>query len=643
MHQSNLKPCGATTLRFSRVIAVCRQARCWLGLLRLWSVIAFLPVRADVSIYEDVFEILYALGPRDTIVECHAYGPWGAPSLSFLVESSNNGNTETTTLTALDVSWPGMELVPYEDCGYDAGNYDCRAAWIVTTGATILSISNTVYASSVFKNECTGRYIPEVPYTFTGTPTETKTLYLCFGHPNGTTLGWMRVRINGFSAQVDRSCIATGVISLRAGTTRYVADPVPLLLGGIRQQDIFVDAAVAVSGSGLSWESPFKSIQEAADAVRLDGTTVHVKPGVYGPVTVDNTKFTANNLAYTFTVQSTDGPEKTIIDGGEPVNMGTGSSWLSKTCFSCGDTLYDRIKGFTLRNARYGVQHAYVERCIVSNCWYGLYHTTVNNSLITGNKFSTDGSYCNDLRNCTVAGNYEITPCWAANSIIWGFSVYGYTTNAFKEVTNCCVPAVGRRGAGCITNDPGFVDAAAGDYRLRPDSPCINAGASAPAVGTTDLLGGMRVRGGGVDIGCFEFVSTVLDTNVTHGVTVPPEWLEAHYGLDRSTSSDSAYQAAALAETANTRDGTAEGGMLSAWESYVWDLDPADSNQFAYAEIIMTNGAPHVCVSPASANRTYTLLGKPSLDAGDWARTQDFSDAAFLGSNRFFKVSVELK
>ena len=153
----------------------------------------------------------------------------------------------------------------------------------------------------------------------------------------------------------------------------------------------------------------------------------------------------------------------------------------------------------------------------------------------------------------------------------------------------------------------------------------------------------MRVRGAGVDIGCFEFVPTVSDTNATDGVVVPPEWLEARYGLDRAASPDAAYQAASLAETANLRDGTAAGGRLSAWESYLWDLDPTNSSQYAHVEIEVVDGAPRVRIVPASPNRTYTLLGKPVLNAQNWARSPGLADAAFLSTNRFFKVSVELK
>ena len=286
----------------------------------------------------------------------------------------------------------------------------------------------------------------------------------------------------------------------------------------------------------------------------------------------------------------------------------------------------------------------------MSNCASGVIHASAFNCLITANWDIGFGGY--GLRNCTVAGNNTgITVADACNSMIRGNvkdNAYDYS---FSHATNCCIPVVSMVnqhnivvvGPDNMMTDPCFVDAAAGDYRLRPDSPCINAGVADSDHGSTDLLGGMRVRGGRVDLGCFEFVPTVSNTNATHGVTVPPEWLETHYELDRATSPDTEYQAAALAETANPRDATAAGGKLSAWESYLWDLDPTDSNQTARVHITMSNGVPQVQVVPSSDQRAYTLLDKASLEAGDWAHSDDFSDKPFLETNRFFKVSVKLK
>ena len=641
------------------------QAKRWLGTAFAFAALAFaLPTNAAVAIYENVFEGS-VIGPSyyydeegpARLFECHAYGPWGIPSLTFSIVCVISGGTKSIVLKARDTQWPVLELdTPAPE--FDNVNWDDRAAWFITTDAyEEVSVSNTVYRNSVFKDEGTGRNIPEYTYSVTCDAYDTIYLYLCFGHPNGTTLGWVEISIyDSYNVRVASSCVATGVKTLEVGTTAYTVYPESLLEGGIRQHDIFVDASAPAGGTGLSWESPLRSIQEAVNAVRLDGTTVHVKPGVYGSVTVDNSKFTINNLTCTFTVESTDGPEKTIIDGGGLNVSNDGSSAGSPTmaCFWYGNNpvpLYDTIRGFTLHSSLYGVQYGRVENCIVSNCFYGVRAASAYNCLIVGNSNIGYGGINSVLQNCTVTRNATgITVAKACNSIIWGNVVDNAYDSSFKYATNCCIPQVSMVnqhnlvmvGPGNMMTDPCFIDASAGDYRLRLGSPCIDAGATGYDIGAVDLSGGMRVRGGGVDIGCFEFVSTVADTNVTHGVTVPPEWLEEHYGLDRATSLETAYQAAAMAETENPRIGSATKGKLSAWESYIWDLDPSDSNQTARAEIAIENGVPQVHIVPTSARRSYSLLGKASLDAGEWARSDNLSDAAFIETNRFFKVSVEV-
>jgi parallel beta-helix repeat protein len=56
-----------------------------------------------------------------------------------------------------------------------------------------------------------------------------------------------------------------------------------------------------------------------------------------------------------------------------------------------------------------------------------------------------------------------------------------------------------------IVSDPSalFVNPAANDYRLKPGSPAVNAGATLPQV-ADDLLGVKRPQGGLYDIGCYE-------------------------------------------------------------------------------------------------------------------------------------------
>ncbi|GEM_PF-5436720 len=50
------------------------------------------------------------------------------------------------------------------------------------------------------------------------------------------------------------------------------------------------------------------------------------------------------------------------------------------------------------------------------------------------------------------------------------------------------------------------VNAAAEDFRLKPNSPCINTGAIAPLSGTpsVDAVGAARVVGGRIDMGAYE-------------------------------------------------------------------------------------------------------------------------------------------
>ncbi len=63
----------------------------------------------------------------------------------------------------------------------------------------------------------------------------------------------------------------------------------------------------------------------------------------------------------------------------------------------------------------------------------------------------------------------------------------------------------GRTGTGNIDGDPGFADPEAGNYRLLPSSPAIDAAFETPwMTGAFDLDGNARIRGDGPDMGCFE-------------------------------------------------------------------------------------------------------------------------------------------
>jgi hypothetical protein len=109
------------------------------------------------------------------------------------------------------------------------------------------------------------------------------------------------------------------------------------------------------------------------------------------------------------------------------------------------------------------------------------------------------------LYNCTVTGNSAangggVFHCTLYNSIVYGNSPANadWVTCRYSSVT----PLQG--GEGNIADDPRFVDAAAGDYRLSDGSPCADAGANAFVHGTTDLDGNPRIMNGTVDMGAYE-------------------------------------------------------------------------------------------------------------------------------------------
>jgi hypothetical protein len=85
-------------------------------------------------------------------------------------------------------------------------------------------------------------------------------------------------------------------------------------------------------------------------------------------------------------------------------------------------------------------------------------------------------------------------------------------------------------GVGNFTNPPLFVDQAAGNLRLEPNSPCINSGLNAYAPAGLDLVDGHpRIVGSTVDVGAYEFQSPAS--------VISYAWLE-QYGLPIDGSVD---------------------------------------------------------------------------------------------------------
>jgi hypothetical protein len=136
------------------------------------------------------------------------------------------------------------------------------------------------------------------------------------------------------------------------------------------------------------------------------------------------------------------------------------------------------------------------------------------------------------LTNCTVVGNSATSQgggTWGGaiyNSIVYYNSAPTDSNASSGPIFYSCTTK--STGTG-ITNEPAFVDLAAGDLRLSSNSPCINAGNNAYITNATDLAGNARIAGGTVDIGAFEFRFP--------GSIISYAWLQ-QYGLPVDGSAD---------------------------------------------------------------------------------------------------------
>ncbi|RKY12817.1 MAG: hypothetical protein DRP82_06365, partial [Planctomycetota bacterium] len=167
----------------------------------------------------------------------------------------------------------------------------------------------------------------------------------------------------------------------------------------------------------------------------------------------------------------------------------------------------------------------------ITNCLF-----VDNSSGFTGGALSCYAGSSPTVTNCTFSGNLSdyggAVFCPGSvtinNSILWGdaASTGGeicVMAGGLCVLNYCCVDGSGygyASGGGtiddtnhCIYQDPQFVDAANGDYRLKDTSPCIDAGDDTlvPSGVTTDLDGNQRVVDGNndgtaiVDIGAYEY------------------------------------------------------------------------------------------------------------------------------------------
>ena len=136
---------------------------------------------------------------------------------------------------------------------------------------------------------------------------------------------------------------------------------------------------------------------------------------------------------------------------------------------------------------------------IASNEFYDSYmvggcsfwNCTIADNVLSLNSTSSDNRYV----NCILRNNCDV--CWDRGG--WSTEIVPidrYTTGTFTATYK-------------KNKNPRFVDAGSGNYRLRKESPCIGMGKVSDTIrkkiGAKDLAGRKRIRGGAVDMGCYEY------------------------------------------------------------------------------------------------------------------------------------------
>ena len=218
--------------------------------------------------------------------------------------------------------------------------------------------------------------------------------------------------------------------------------------------------------------------------------------------------------------------------GGMSYGIATGCSIISNSSSNQGGGVmwgeYDQceIAENTATSAGGGAGGgAVLNRCVIRNNTSGnngggACESFADNCLFYGNKAPSGyggGFHKGVMNNCVVYGNsasrgggvdgfYGVLT--NSNSIVWG-----NVATTYPDVEPSAVVSFG-----CYTDDPHFIRAEAGDFRLRYDSPCIDAGDNAYVTSEVDFAGNPRIVNGTVDIGAYEY-DAALDTKFSVQVT----------------------------------------------------------------------------------------------------------------------------
>ena len=280
----------------------------------------------------------------------------------------------------------------------------------------------------------------------------------------------------------------------------------------------------------------------------------------------------------------------------------------------------------------------------------GAFYGTLNNCTLTSNSAGSrgGGAFICTLNNCTLIGNSAnysgggvgaSLPFFATlsrlNNCIVYYNVAGQEGDNFdsrSELNGSCTTPLPPSGQGNFENRPRLLNLVGGNFRLQPDSPCINAGLNAYTTDGIDLDGNPRIVGGTVDVGAYEFQSPQS--------LISYAWL-GQFGLPIDTSADTA---------------DPDGDRFNNWQEWRAGTDPTNALSALRLITPAVNGVFPAVTWESVPGRTYSLERSETLgefqsfvpvatgipaDPGGNLTTYFDSGADNLAASRFYRVRVE--